>query len=142
SSLLQTAGGLKRISAAVFVAQRFEGTGATRKALPRTPEELDRLRRIVQSSLGIQENDGEETRGDIIALEEIAFNDQPAAELTQQFDEQQKRQFWVDLGLKLIYPALGVGILFLFWRGLKGVKIDEIPIGVSVGPGNENGNGN
>jgi flagellar M-ring protein FliF len=141
SSLIQSAGGVKRISAAVFIAQRFEGTGAARKPLPRTPEEIERLRRIVQSALGIQEK-GDATRNDEITLEEIAFNDQPAAELNKQFDQQQKRQFWTDIAFKMVYPALAIGIIFLFWRGLRKTNLDEIPIGVSVGHANGNGNGN
>ena len=53
STLLQAAGGIKHLSAAVFVAQQFDGKGADRKAVPRTPEQLQKLRRIVQSALGI-----------------------------------------------------------------------------------------
>ena len=62
---------------AVFIAQKFEGKGADRKAVPRTPEEMQKLRRIVQSALGIQEN-GDADRKDDITLEEMPFNDQAA----------------------------------------------------------------
>ena len=44
----------KRLSTAVFIAQRFEGEGADRKTVPRTPAEVEDLKRIVQSALGIQ----------------------------------------------------------------------------------------
>ncbi len=140
SNILQAAGGIKRLSTAVFIAQHFEGKGADRKAVPRAPEELQRIRKIVQSALGIQEN-GDSTRKDEITLEEIAFNDQPAIELAQQFDQQEKRQYWMDLGQKLIYPALAIGIIAAFWRTLKRVKPEEIPLGVPIGNGNGNGNG-
>jgi flagellar M-ring protein FliF len=139
SNILQAAGGLKRISTAVFVAQRFEGTGADRKAVPRTPEEILKLRKIVQSALGIQENDP--TRKDELSLEEMPFNDQAGVEMTKQFDTQEKRQFWVELALKCVYPALAAGVLFMFWRMLKNTKVDEIPIGVPIGNGRSNGNG-
>jgi flagellar M-ring protein FliF len=138
SQILEAAGGIKRISSAVFIAEHFEGKGADRKAVPRTPDELQRLQHIVQSALGIQEN-GDPTRKDEITLEEIPFNDQPAVELTAQFDQQEKRQFWFDLGQKLIYPGLALGIIFMFWRALKKAKPDEIPIGVPIGNGNGNG---
>ncbi|HZQ48595.1 MAG TPA: flagellar basal-body MS-ring/collar protein FliF, partial [Verrucomicrobiae bacterium] len=141
SNIIQAAGGLKRISSAVFIAQKFDGKGTDRKAVPRTPEELLKIRRIVQSALGIQEN-GDPTRKDEITLEEMPFNDQVSAELTQQFDQQEKRQYWVELAQKFVYPALALGILFMFWRALKRTKADEIPIGVPVGNGNGNGNGN
>ena len=41
SNILQGAGGIKRLSAAVTVAAQYEGTGADRKVVPRTPEELE-----------------------------------------------------------------------------------------------------
>lgn len=139
SNILKAAGGLKRISSAVFIAQRFEGKGADRKPVPRTPEELLKIRHIVQSALGIQEN-GDANRKDEITLEEMPFNDQVSADLTQTFDKQEKVQYWLELAQKLVYPALAVGILFMFWRTLKQTKADEIPIGVPVGAGNGNGN--
>jgi flagellar M-ring protein FliF len=141
SNILEAAGGLKRLSTAVFVAQRFEGKGADRKAVPRTPEELEKLRRIVESALGIQEN-GASDRKDEIALEEMPFNDQVATEMTQQFDQQEKKQLWMDIGQKMIYPAMAIGVLFMFWRALKQTKVDDIPIGIPIGNGHTNGNGN
>ncbi len=138
SSIIQAAGGLKRISSAVFIAQKFEGKGADRKAVPRTPEELLKIKRIVQSALGIQEN-GDPTRKDEITLEEMPFNDQVSSEMTQQLDQQEKRQFWMDLAQKLVYPALAAGILLMFWRALKRTAADEIPIGIPIGTGTGNG---
>ncbi len=135
SNILQAAGGIKRLSTAVFVAQKFEGTGADRKAVPRSPEDLQRLKTIVQSALGIQEN-GDANRKDEITLEEMPFNDQLSSELTQQFDKQEKRQYWTELGMKLIYPALALGVVFMFWRTLKRVKVDDVPLGVPLGKGN------
>ncbi len=141
SSILEAAGGLNRISCAVFVAQQYDGKGADRKAVPRTPEELLKIRRIVQSALGIQEN-GDAKRKDEITLEEMPFNDQISTEMTQQFDQQEKRQYWVDLAQKLVYPVLAIGILFMFWRALKRTATDDSPLGIPVGNGNGNGNGN
>jgi flagellar M-ring protein FliF len=140
SSTLQAAGGVKRISSAVFIAQRFEGTGVDRKAVPRSSDEMDKLRLVVQSALGIQTNsDG--IRKDEITLEEMPFNDQTATEAAQQFEQLDKRQFWIDNAPKLIYPTLAIGILFMFWRMLKNTKTDDIPLGVPIGNGNGNGNG-
>jgi flagellar M-ring protein FliF len=134
SNMVQGAGGIKRISSAVFVAERFDGTGKDRKAVPRTPEELNNLKNIVKSALGIEDSDP--TRKDELTLEEMPFNDQQAEDLTAQFDKQEKRDFWIDLGMKLIYPALAIGVLFLFFRMLKNTKPEEIPLGVPVGTGN------
>ena len=49
SNMLQAAGGVKRISSAVFIAEQFEGKGADRKPKPRTTKELDDLKSIVKS---------------------------------------------------------------------------------------------
>ena len=141
SSILQAAGGLKRISSAVFIAQRFEGKGTERKAVPRTPEELLKIKRIVQSALGIQET-GDANRKDELTVEEMPFNDQVSTELTQQLDQQEKRQYWVELAQKLVYPGLALGVLFMFWRALKRTAVDEIPIGIPIGTGSTSGNGN
>jgi flagellar biosynthesis/type III secretory pathway M-ring protein FliF/YscJ len=94
----------------------------------------------VKSALGIQEN-GDASRKDEITLEEMPFNDQTATEITQQFEQQDKRQFWIELAPKLIYPALAIGIIFMFWRMLKNTKVDDIPLGVPIGHGNGIGNG-
>jgi flagellar biosynthesis/type III secretory pathway M-ring protein FliF/YscJ len=141
SNVIEGAGGIKRLSTAVFVAEKFEGKGADRKAVPRTPEELEKLRHIVQDALGIQQN-SDTDRKDELVLEEMPFNDQVATDLTQQLDQQEKKQFWMDSAQKMIYPAMAVGILFMFWRALKQTKVDDIPIGIPIGNGHTNGNGN
>jgi flagellar M-ring protein FliF len=138
SNMMQSAGGVKRISSAVFIAQHFEGKGADRKAVPRTAKELDDIKSLVKSALGIQEDS---TRKDEITLEEMPFNDQ-ATDVAQQFEQQDKRQFWIDNAGKLIYPGLAIGVLFMFWRMLKNTKTEEIPLGVPVGNGNGGGKGN
>ncbi|HEV7927391.1 MAG TPA: flagellar basal-body MS-ring/collar protein FliF [Verrucomicrobiae bacterium] len=138
SDVTEAPGGVKRITAAVFVAQRFEGKGTDRKAVPRTDEEKTKLRDIVRTALGM-EVATDATRKDDIALEEMPFNEQPAMELTQELDQQQKRQFWFDSALKFVYPALAAGVLFLFWRLWQKTSKDEIPIAIPATNGNGNG---
>lgn len=144
SSVIQAAGGIKRLTTAVTIAARFEGEGADRKVTPRTPEELEKLRRIVQNAVGT-----DNTRGDQIALEELPFNDQFATEITRELDQQQKHQFWWDLARNGAYPALGILALIILVVLFKRTPVQEIPIGVPVGRivngkanGNGNGNGN
>ena len=141
SNINEAPGGLKRLSAAVFVAQRFEGQGADRRAVPRTPLEMKQLTNIVQSALGIQ-TAGDSIRQDEITLEELPFNDQPVRELSQQLDQQEKRQLWLDLAQKLIYPALALGIVFAFWRMFQKARAEEIRLGYPMANGQANGNGN
>lgn len=141
SNLIQAAGGIKRISAAVFVAQRFTGSGTNKVASPRSPEELQKLRKIVQSALGITENN---SSGGEITLEEMPFNDQFETEIGRKIKEEGEFQKWLEIGKTLIYPAVAIGILFMFWRGVKKSANEVIPLGVPVGAmqGNGNGNGN
>lgn len=125
---VQVAGGLKRITAAVSVAQGYEGKGADRKLVARSPEDMEKLRRIVSSALGT-----DSTRGDSVALEELPFNDTFATDVTSQLNTQQKQDFWITLGQNLMYPALGVGAFLLLLRLFKQTPVQEIPVGVPVG---------
>jgi flagellar biosynthesis/type III secretory pathway M-ring protein FliF/YscJ len=106
----------------------------------RTQEEKETLKRIVQSALGIQ-TAGDAARQDEIVLEEMPFNDQPVRELSQQLDQQEKRQVWLDLAQKLIYPALALGVLFAFWRMFQKAKTEEVRLAFPMSNGNGNGNG-
>jgi flagellar M-ring protein FliF len=141
SAMTQSAGGIKRLTAAVTVAQQMEGTGADRKPVIRTPEELEKLRRIVSNALG-----ADLARGDTVELAELPFNDQFATELNQQLDQQGKRDFWWTLARNSAYPALGLVAFFILLRTFKQTPVQEIPLGIPVGRialknGNGNGNG-
>lgn len=133
SSVIQAAGGLRKVSAAVFINAASEGTGAARKVTPRPEAELKKLVLIVQSALGIPETNS-------ITLVEMPFNDQPTLEVAQQLQQQERKDFWLGLAGKTLYPAAAVGILFVFWRLLKRAPGDVIPLGVPVGQ-LTNGNG-
>jgi flagellar M-ring protein FliF len=140
SAMTQGAGSLRRLSAAVTVAQQMDGTGADRKPLTRSPEELDKLRRIVTSALG-----ADTTRGDTVELAELPFNDQFAVEMNQQLDQQVKRDFWWNLARNSVYPALGLVAFLILLRTFKKTPVQDIPIGIPVGrltAKNGNGNGN
>lgn len=139
SNVVQVAGGIRRLSAAVFVAARSKGTGAARKVVPRSKEELEKLRRLVQSALGVQDNDP--ARNDQITLEEMPFNDQPAVEITRQLEQQEKHDFWWGLGGKAVYPLLAIGVLGLFWRLFKRTPGEGIPLGVPLGEPGRSGAG-
>jgi flagellar M-ring protein FliF len=142
SSLVQAAGGIKRLSAAVTIAAQTQGTGTDRKTVTRTPEELAKLRQIVANALGV-----DPARGDAITLEELPFNDSFATEVTHELQQQQRHEFWWDLARNLTYPALGLGALLVLLRLFKRTPVQEIPIGVPVGrlvgghKANGNGNG-
>jgi flagellar M-ring protein FliF len=141
SNLIQAAGGIKHLTAAVTIAEQAQGAGTDRKLVPRTPEELNKLRGIVASAVGVDPG-----RGDSITLEELPFNDQFANEVTQELDQQQKQDFWWNLVRNYSYPALGLLALLVLLRLFKRTPVQEIPLGVPVGRlvarGHGHGNGN
>ena len=111
------------------------------KLVNRTPEEVEKLRRIVSNVLG-----ADTVRGDQITVEEMPFNDQLATEVTHTLETQERRDFWWKLARNLAYPALAIGVLLVFLAPFKRTAKDEIPIGIPVGRltlngGNGNGNG-
>ena len=122
------------------MAAKFEGVGAARKVIPRSTEELEKLRRIVGNVLG-----NDITRGDQITVEELPFNDQFAVEVANNLQTQEQRDFWWTLARNLGYPALALGVLVVFLRLFKRASSDELPLGIPIGylaHGNGNGNGN
>ncbi len=140
SNLVHTAGGIKRLTAAVTVAEQTKGSGADRQFLKRTPQQLQQLSGIVSNAIGL-----DPARGDTITLEEMPFNDQFATQVTQELDQQQKEDFWWRLARNLIYPALGLIAFILLFRLFKRTPIQEIPIGLPMTRSprmNGNGHGN
>jgi len=147
SNVIQAAGGIKRLSAAVTVAAQVDGTGATRKVVPRSPEEIEKLRRIVAGAVGIQTGN-ENTRGDLITLEELPFNDQFASEVTRNLEQQTKQDYWWSLAGTAVYPTLGLVALVVLLRLFKKTPLQEIPPSMLAGQfhgaarqGNGHGNG-
>ncbi|HEY1171656.1 MAG TPA: flagellar basal-body MS-ring/collar protein FliF [Verrucomicrobiae bacterium] len=128
STLTQVAGGLRRVTAAVFVASQVSGAGTNRVVTARTPEEMQKLRRIVQSALGVTAEEAES-----ITLEEITFNDQAAVETTRLLDVQQQRDFYWNIGKNVGYVLAALLVLFSFWRLLQKTTVESIPLGVPVG---------
>jgi len=132
SNIIETPGSVKRVSAAVFVAATVTGSGTNRVVNTRTPEEMQKIKRVVMGALGMQEGP-EALRPDQISIEEMPFNEEPAMEIAKQLDQQEKKQFWWDLAKTLVYPLLGCVVLFVFWRTFKSTPVDNIPLGVPVG---------
>jgi len=132
SNIVQAAGGIRRLSASVTIAAHVDGEGADRKVVPRSPEDLDKLRRMVEAAVGI-ETGPQNTRGDDITLEELPFNDQFATDVTRELDQEQKHEFWWGLIRSAAYPAMGLAALLVLIVLFKRTPVQEIPLGVPVG---------
>ncbi len=140
SNLVHSAGGIKRLTAAVTVAEQTKGSGADRQFIKRTPAELQQLSSMVSGAIGL-----DPARGDTLTLEEMPFNDQYATQVTHELEQQQKEDFWWTLVRNLIYPALGLIAFIVLFRLFKRTPVEEIPTGLPVsrgGGGKLNGNGN
>jgi len=139
SSTSQTGGGIRHLTASVTVAAQMEGTGADRKVVPRTTDEMEKLRRLIAGAVGV-----DTSRGDTMTVEELPFNDQFNLEMTRELEVQQKQDFWWGLARNAVYPAIGLSLVFVLFRLFKRTPVQEIPIGVPVGRlmARQNGNGN
>ncbi len=137
----KTPGDLKRISVAVLLAMKVEGTGADRKLVPRNEDELKSIKNMVQSALGVQLTNNTE-RVDEITLLEAPFNETATIELNKQLDQQQKQLFYTDLIRNIAYPALALVILFIFFRAFKKTAPENLPVGIPLSQMSSGGNGN
>jgi flagellar M-ring protein FliF len=146
SSHIDQAGSIERLTAAVVIAPRYEGTGADRRPVPRGTNELANFQRLVQHAIGIRE--GDPNRNDELTLIEQEFDKQTLFELSRELERQNTQQYWTELALRLVYPALGLMVLMLFWRALRRLPESEIPLGLPLGglelegAGHGHGNGN
>lgn len=122
-------GGVRRISAAVFVNQRFEGEGTARKSVVRTAADLDKLKRAAERSLGLTDKD---PLGEVV-VEELPFNEEPQRRETARVD---RDALWAR-GIEMSRTAGVVGgsllILFILWRMLRRGSEELLAAGVPVG---------
>ena len=107
-------GTVSRVTAAVFVASR---------ATPRTPAELDSLRKMVINALGVKATDDKEV-AKIVTLEEVAFDSAPAQKAGVVDFALSNTDFFKHAFAVLVAIAL----IVVFLRMLKKTKPDEIPI--------------
>jgi flagellar biosynthesis/type III secretory pathway M-ring protein FliF/YscJ len=97
-----------------------------RKVVQRSPAELEKFKKIVQSALGIQDST-DSTRKDEITLEEFEFNTQ-GSELTATLQREQTKQFWFQIGQTALYPLLACVVIALLWRVFKRAPDVDIPV--------------
>lgn len=112
---VKCAGAIKRLSAAVFIAQRMEGEGEEAKAKPRTPEELASLKKMVTHALGLNE-EGE------VSIEEAAFFEPPESPSGGLMAAASPLWSFVDLGRSFLAIVLALFMFALFMKILKNHK--------------------
>jgi flagellar M-ring protein FliF len=111
---VKSPGGITRMSASVFVAS---------KDTPRTPQEIDALRKMVANALGIKPEAGQDLSG-LVSLQEVPFV-APAVKKPEWTDILYNNQDTLRNVIGLLIAAV---VVFFFWRLLTRVSPYEIPI--------------
>lgn len=132
SNTVKNAGGIKSVSAAVFIAAESVFTNGVSQVVVRTPAEMEKLRRVVEGALGIP--DGNTVSSDArVVIEEMLFDEG----VTLQDAALPLGNPYLRLAISVLeefgYPVLGLLLLMFFWRRLRKVADAEIPVGAKVG---------
>ncbi len=130
---IKGAGEIKKISVAVFVNQKKEGEGADAKVVPRTPEEKALLVNVIKRAVGFVE-EGKGKRNDELALEEISFYSNPAAEVgaVKGPSMGERVTSWLPALGKIALVLLAFGLLYYFKTLLATVKSDSLRTDLSL----------
>jgi flagellar M-ring protein FliF len=125
TNAIRNPGSIANLSAAVFVAAREK---------PRTPAEMESLRKIVSNAIGIKGVDEKEIAKSI-SLEEVTFQ-VPVVQPASALDLAMAHSDWIKNGVAI---AIALGLIMMFMRMLKRAAPDQIPIEVlnppPIGPG-------
>ncbi len=128
-SSVRNPGSIKRLTASLFVAKRFETVDGKSEPVNRTPEELDELRDIVINALGIQLSPGQ-LSSDFITVKEMVFAADPFEDHGKLLREEADFQRWIELGKNGVGAVLGIGVILFFIQMLKRYKPEQISIEV------------
>jgi len=129
TNVIAGVGGLKRVSAAVFVNQRLEGQADDRKLVTRSAADLDKLKRAAERALGLTDKD---PLGEVV-VEELPFNEEAQQREAARVD---RDALWTrGLELSRILGVVGVSglILLILWRMLRKGSEELLAAGVPVG---------
>jgi len=118
-------GDIRRISAAVFVALRFQpNEDGLIEPKPRTEEEMNQLRQVVFNSLGIVA--GDSRASELVTLSEVAFPDPENEPGVMGVDGPVFR--WIEIARNFIAVGVAVVIFVVFLRMLKKHRFENFGI--------------
>ncbi len=122
--VVQESGNIRRITVAVFVNQATQmappagGGEPVLQHVPRTQEELDNIRVIVQNSVGY-----DPARGDQVAINQFSFDTSQVDQERKQLEDAERREFWYSVAQKMLL-VISILIFVLFARSLlRSLKI-------------------
>ena len=126
---VQNPGTISRVTAAVLVARRYEGTGANRTPIDRTPAEILSLKGHVMNALGIRLKAGE-TIDSLVTLTESDFAPNPIVNTQEILIKEQNLDRWIETGKNSIGVILGIGVVIFFLQMLKRNQPERISVEV------------
>ena len=126
SNTILNAGGIKRLSAAVFIAQKDgrRRQGSQTRCTHRRRDAKAQAHRAERRSASRKTTP---PRKDEITLEQLPFNDQPAIELSQRLETDGNRQFYWEIGKNVLYALVALIMLMVFLKLLKKTNFQRHP---------------
>jgi flagellar M-ring protein FliF len=129
---VRNAGEIRRMAAAVFVAARVTGTGDARQVQPRTPEEVETLRRMIINALGVVPPKGQ-TLDQVVTLQEIDFAPDPLVQEPALLDREKQWTTWFEVGRNALFGLLAIGAFIYFLRLLRRSQAEAVSLEVYTG---------
>jgi flagellar M-ring protein FliF len=140
TNITRNPGTVKSLTAAVFIAPRLVPAAVTpdAKGAPaaeptaqkRTPEELNALRQIVITALGLKPAPGQAPDA-LVSLQELPFQSaEPLPVQIEAIQNEGRLQGWLDAASHWVALAGAAVVLLVFWRLLARQKPEPVPVEV------------
>jgi flagellar M-ring protein FliF len=121
----RTAGEIRRIAAAVFVAARTTGTGEARQVQPRDAEEVESIRRMVVTALGVVPPRGQ-TLDQVVTVQEVDFAPDPVEEELGVLSQEFEWRPWFEVGRNVLFALLALGGFVYFVRLVRRSQAEAV----------------
>ena len=126
NDIVQMAGGLRSLTAAVFIAKKREIQGDTTVFVNRNVEEIESLTRIVAKSLGITNT------VDNLSVEQIEFIQPIPIGEPNLIGPGGTVQEWINIGQPFVFAFLGLLVIRIFSKKLIASTEDKVAVGLSL----------
>ena len=126
ANIRRNPGGIKSLTAAVFVAAR-PAEAPDKPAAPRTPAEIEALRRVVINALGLKVPAGQ-SLDDIVSLQETAFQPAVIDERIEALATETRVQSWIETASRYVAVAVALVAFYVFFRMLRRQRPEPVPV--------------
>ncbi len=125
SSIRRNPGGIKSLTAAVFIAARPPAEDGT--VTPRSTTELFALRRVVLNALGLKLAAGQNIE-DLVSLQEMPFQPAEVDQRIEALVTETRVQGWIQTASRYVAVAVALIAFFLFYRMLRTQRPEPVPV--------------